>query len=100
MKKPLKHHITELEKRVQQLSQAMMQDGKTLEERNGLESELRVAQQAKPGADCDLGLWIDYEMLRRHQGRPPQILIDNPASAANNYYLELADLALGNGKTK
>ena len=98
MKKPLKHHITELEKRVQQLSQAMMQGGKTLEERNRLESELRVAQQAKPGADCDLGLWIDYEMLRRHQGRPPQILIDNPVSAAKNHYLELADLAFGNGK--
>jgi predicted nucleic acid-binding Zn-ribbon protein len=46
MKKPLKHHITELEKRVQQLSQEMMQNGKTLDERNRLESELRVAQQA------------------------------------------------------
>jgi len=100
MKKTLKHHITGLEKRVQQLSQAMMQDGKTLEERNRLESELRVAQQAKPGDDRDLGLWIDYEMLRRHQGRPPQILIDDPVSAPNNRYLQLADLAFGNGKPK
>lgn len=100
MKRPRKRHIPELEKRVQQFSQAMMQDGKTLEERNRLESELRVAQQANPGDDRDLGLWIDYEMLRKHQGRPPQILIDDPVSAPNNRYLELADLALGNGKPK
>ena len=100
MKKTLKHHIKKLEKRVQQLGQAMMQDGKTLEERNHLESELRVAQQANPGDDRNLGLWIDYELLRKHQGRPPQILIDDPVSPANNRYLELADLALGNGKPK
>ncbi|HWY70452.1 MAG TPA: hypothetical protein VNX88_17425 [Terriglobales bacterium] len=46
MKKPLKHHITELKKRVQQLSQTMMQDHITRTERNLLEAELRVAQQA------------------------------------------------------
>ena len=45
MKKPLSHDTTQLEERVQQLIQAMMQDGKTLVERNRLESELRVAQQ-------------------------------------------------------
>ena len=100
MKKKLKHHTPELEKRVQRLSQAMMQDGKTLEERNRLESELRVAQQKKPRDDRDLGLWIDYELLRKHQGRPPQILIDDPVSAPNSRYLELADLAFGNGKPK
>jgi hypothetical protein len=46
MNKPLKEHIIELEKRVQQLSQEMMQNRNTLTERNHLESELRVAQQA------------------------------------------------------
>ena len=46
MDKPLRQHIVELEKRVQHLSQEMMQNRKTLEERNRLESELRVAQQA------------------------------------------------------
>ena len=46
MKKSLKQHITELEKRVHQLSQAMMQDHITRTERNLLEAELRVAQQA------------------------------------------------------
>lgn len=46
MKKPLNHHITKLEKRVQQLSQDMMQDHRTRTERNLLEAELRVAQQA------------------------------------------------------
>jgi len=45
MKKPLRHDTTQLEERVQQLIQAMMQDGKTRAERNRLESELRVAQQ-------------------------------------------------------
>jgi len=46
MDKPLRQHISELEKRVQQLSQEMMQNRKTLEERNRIEAELRVAQQA------------------------------------------------------
>ena len=46
MDKPLRQHITELEKRVQQLTQEMMQNRKTLAERNRIESELRVAQQA------------------------------------------------------
>ena len=46
MDKPLRQHITELERRVQQLSQEMMLNKKTRMERNRLESELRVAQQA------------------------------------------------------
>jgi len=46
MEKPLKQHITELERRVQQLSQEMMQNRKSRDERNRIEAELRVAQQA------------------------------------------------------
>ncbi len=46
MDKPLRQHISELEDRVQQLSQEMMLSRKTRDERNRLESELRVAQQA------------------------------------------------------
>lgn len=46
MDKPLRQHIAELETRVQQLSQDMMQNRITRDERNRLESELRVAQQA------------------------------------------------------
>lgn len=46
MDKPLKHHITELEYRIQHLSQEMMQNQKTQKERNRIEAELRVAQQA------------------------------------------------------
>ena len=46
MEKPLRQHIADLERRVQQLSQEMMQNRKTREQRNRLESELRVAQQA------------------------------------------------------
>jgi hypothetical protein len=55
---------------------------------------------AKPGDDHDLGLWIDYELLRKHQGHPPQTVIHDPVSATNNRYLELADLALGKSKAK
>ena len=55
---------------------------------------------AKPRGDHDLGLWIDYELLRKHQGRPTQIVIHNPITTTNNRYLELADLALGNAKPK
>jgi hypothetical protein len=46
MDKPLKQHVVELERRIQRLSQEMMQNRKTLVERNRIESELRVAQQA------------------------------------------------------
>jgi len=54
----------------------------------------------KPGADDDLALWVDYERLRKHQGRPPKILIGTPKNAEKNRYLELADLALGINKPK
>ena len=46
MDRPLKQHVTELEKRIQELSQEMMRNRKTREERNRIEAELRVAQQA------------------------------------------------------
>jgi hypothetical protein len=46
MEKPLPQHIAELERRVQRLSQQMMQNRRSREQRNRLESELRVAQQA------------------------------------------------------
>ena len=53
---------------------------------------------AKPTRDRDLGLWIDYDLLRKHQNHTPTILHD-ASPAMNNRYLALADLALGN-KTK
>jgi hypothetical protein len=53
-----------------------------------------------PGDDHDLRLWIDYELLRKHQNRAPQTIIHDPLSSVNNRYLELADLALGKGKVK
>jgi len=49
---------------------------------------------ARPGTDDDLGLWIDYDLLRRHRHHSPTILYDASATV-NNRYLELADLALG-----
>jgi hypothetical protein len=45
MDKLLKQHVDELERRIQRLSQEMMENRITLTERNHLESELRVAQQ-------------------------------------------------------
>lgn len=46
MNRPLKQHVTELEKRIRQLSLEIMRNRKTQEERNRVEAELRVAQQA------------------------------------------------------
>ena len=46
MDRPLSQHITELERRIRQLSQDVMLNRKTREERNRMEAELRVAQQA------------------------------------------------------
>jgi hypothetical protein len=55
---------------------------------------------ASPGDDHELGLWIDKDLLRKHQNRSPQTIIHDSAVSTNNRYLELADLALGNNKTK
>jgi len=55
---------------------------------------------SKPGDDHEVGLWIDRDLLRKHQHRPPQTIIHDPAASTNNRYLELADLALGNKSKK
>lgn len=46
MDKSLRQHIIELESRIHLLSEEVMQNQKTLRERNRIETELRVAQQA------------------------------------------------------
>ena len=46
MDKPLGQHITELERRIQQLSQEMMRSQKTRTELGRIENELWIAQQA------------------------------------------------------
>lgn len=46
MDRPLRQHITELERRVQKLGHEIMENQNTRIERNRMESELRVAQQA------------------------------------------------------
>lgn len=53
---------------------------------------------AKDGDAQELGLWIDYELLRKHQSTPT--VLHDPSKAVNNRYLELADFALGNKKVK
>ena len=51
---------------------------------------------ATPGDDRELGLWIDYELLRKHH--TTQAVLHDPSIGTNNRYLELADLALGTSK--
>jgi predicted transcriptional regulator len=46
MDKPVRQHIKDLEARVQFLGLQLMDGQKPQAERNGIESELRVAQQA------------------------------------------------------
>jgi hypothetical protein len=53
-----------------------------------------------PGDDHEVGLWINTDLLRKHQNRTPQTVIHDQSTTTNNRYLELADLALGNGKAK
>ena len=55
---------------------------------------------SEPGEDHNAGLWVDYDLLRKHQGRPPETVLHSPVAATNNRYLELADLALGTSKPK
>ena len=55
---------------------------------------------AKLAEDHNTGLWVDYELLRKHQGRPAEIVLHSPTAAVNNRYLELADVALGVSKPK
>ena len=53
---------------------------------------------ATPGDDRELGLWIDYELLRKHHHHTTQAVLHDPSVGTNNRYLELADLALGTSK--
>ena len=68
--------------------------------KNVQKRKVRPKRSVQPNDDHDLGLWVDYELLRKHQGRPPEIVLHAPTSSLNNRYLRLADLALGNNKTK
>ena len=55
---------------------------------------------AKRGDDHDLGLWVDLDVLRKHQARTPQTVLHDQSATTNNRYLELADLVLGANKPK
>jgi hypothetical protein len=54
---------------------------------------------ANPGHDHELGLWIDYDLLRKHQNRTATIIHDG-SRLVESRYLQLADLALGSSKAK
>ena len=62
MDKPVKQHIVELERRIQLLNQEMLRNHTTRTQRNRLETELRVAQQA-------LELYKEAIKLERHSQR-------------------------------
>lgn len=53
---------------------------------------------AMPGDERELGLWVDYELLRKHHNHTTQAVLHDPSVGRNNRYLELADLALGTSK--
>lgn len=53
---------------------------------------------ATPGDDRELGLWIDYELLRKNHNHTTQAVLHDPSVGTNNRYLELAHLALGTSK--
>lgn len=52
------------------------------------------------GQDHPLGLWLDRDVLCRHQNPTPRVVFHNPLPNTVNLYLTLADLALGNNKPK
>lgn len=53
-----------------------------------------------PDDDHPVGLWIDKELLRRHQNSQPQTIIHGVHESDGNRYLQLADIALGIGRGK
>ena len=55
---------------------------------------------AKPGDDHNAGLWVNYDLLRKHHGRSFEVVLHSPQMGVNNRYLELADIALGTNKPK
>src|SRR5205807_1352881 len=68
MEKPVRQHIAELQLRVQQLSREIMQNRKTREERNRVEAELRVAQQAL--THYQQAIKLEVQLQRGVQGTP------------------------------
>lgn len=51
-----------------------------------------------PGDDHELGLWIDYDLLRKFKNGSSGVVIHDGITSKNNRYLELADIGLRNGK--
>jgi hypothetical protein len=62
MKRPVKEHINFLERRVQRLNRLIMENARTKEERNRLESEIRAAQLA---LNCYCKAWELERQIRR-----------------------------------
>ena len=52
------------------------------------------------GADHPAGLWINWELLRRHRCRSPQVVLHDPLVSGNSRYLLLGDVAFGNDKPR
>ncbi len=46
MDRPLREHISFLERRIRELNSSLMEESRTLAERNGFEAEIRAAELA------------------------------------------------------
>ena len=74
--------------------------GRSVMPKNAQKCEARPTRSiANEGDDGERGLWVDYDLLRKHR-RNSHTIIHDSMVATNNRYLELADVALGNKKTK
>jgi hypothetical protein len=65
---------------------------------NGAQKQHAVGKPSRSteAGDRSLGLWINKDMLRRHQHQQARIILHDPRASNNNRYLALADLALNN----
>ena len=82
--KPVKQHMAQLESRIQRLSQEVMHNHKTRRERNRIETELRVVQQALELYREAIQRNEDLERTKgkhRHEQEKPQI--NRPAAWRN-----------------
>lgn len=52
------------------------------------------------GTDHPIGLWMNHELLRKHQNRPPRIVLHDSAGSMQERYLAPADFAIEKGPPK
>jgi hypothetical protein len=62
---------------------------------NGAQKQQAAGKPSRSteAGDRSLGLWINKDMLRRHQHQQARIVLHDPRASTNNRYLALADFA-------